>query len=111
MAIDIPFSDEPIALFGHAYARPGKEDELRTLLRSFVAPTRAEPGCLQYRLHLVPGQPRELAFYEAWQDTSSLEAHLAQPMVQGFLERRMTLLERDLEIEFVTPIEPIAPGP
>jgi hypothetical protein len=42
---------KPISLYGFLRPRPERADEVRQLLTSFVAPTRLEPGNLQYHLH------------------------------------------------------------
>lgn len=98
----------PVALFGHARPRPGREDELRAVLVSFVGPTRAEPGAVAYHLHEDPQRPGVLAFYEHWASGADLAAHLALPQMQAFAERRHELLDGDLAIDFLVPVEPPA---
>jgi quinol monooxygenase YgiN len=96
----------PVALYGFANARPGRGGELERLLLSFVAPTRAEPGCWQYQVHR--DGTGQLVFYELWQSGDDLASHLQEPMMADFLEHRMDYLATDLEIQW---LEPLDPGP
>lgn len=104
--VEIAESSEPVALFGHARPLPGQESRLRALLQSFVAPTRQEPGSVAYHLHADPQQPGVLAFYEHWTSGHDLAERLRLPEMQAFLHRRHELLDGDLEITFLRPLEP-----
>lgn len=101
---DVAASPSPVALFGYAHPRPGRESELEATLRSFLTPTRAEAGALAYEVHAVPDAPGVIAFYEHWASGPALARHLQRPEMQEFLETRMQLLERDLDITFLTPL-------
>jgi len=58
-------------------ARPGKVNELLSIVSSLVEPTRKEPGCLQYILLQNNEDPTDLTLVEEWQDSKALEAHFA----------------------------------
>lgn len=66
-------------------AQSGKEDELRRKLTGFVAPTRAEDGCVHYDLHEAEDQPGHFLFFERWTSPEALEAHLASPHIASVL--------------------------
>ncbi|HEX5220904.1 MAG TPA: putative quinol monooxygenase [Verrucomicrobiae bacterium] len=68
-------------------ARSGKETELRNALIGLVAPTRTEPGCLNYDLHISTENPRRFLFHENWTTKMALEAHLQSAHVQALLPR------------------------
>lgn len=55
----------------------GHEEQAKQALRAAVAPTRAEPGCLQYDLHQSTTDPTQFLFYEAWSSDETLKAHSA----------------------------------
>ena len=57
--------------------KPGVEDRARQLLQSAVAPTRLEPGCLNYDLHQSATDPTEFLFHETWESDEALAAHSA----------------------------------
>ena len=68
-------------------ARPGKEAELKQLLLTLLAPTRQEPGCINYDLHISPDHPGEFLFYENWTGKELLDAHLKSPHIAVLLSR------------------------
>ncbi|MEU1422679.1 putative quinol monooxygenase [Kitasatospora sp. NPDC005751] len=94
--------DQLVTLVGIARPKPERAVELKELLLSFVAPTRREPGCLEYHFHEDREEPGVFVFYEAWRSQADLDAHLALPHLSAFWERRMDYLASDLEIRFLT---------
>jgi quinol monooxygenase YgiN len=74
------------ATFIHGIA--GREDDLRDHLLSLAAPTRAEPGCLQYDLFESPDAPHEFLRVERWRSLANLEAHKAMPHLRASFEKR-----------------------
>ncbi len=68
-----------LRVVAHMYAKPGKEEELRSLLLGLIAPTRKEPGCIKYELHGNQENPSEFAFIEEWTDGSALDAEAGIP--------------------------------
>jgi quinol monooxygenase YgiN len=57
-----------------AFVEPVAEPELLALA-AVVRATRQEPGCLEYVAHTSAKDPRQVLFYERWQDQAALEAH------------------------------------
>jgi quinol monooxygenase YgiN len=45
-------------------------------LFKLIAPTRAEQGCLEYRLHQDNDDPAVFIFYENWEDMGCLDRHM-----------------------------------
>jgi quinol monooxygenase YgiN len=75
---------EPIILNAHLQASVGRETELGNALRSLVAPSRLEPGCLAYELHHDIERPGSFMFYEKFADQGALDAHLATDHFKAF---------------------------
>lgn len=75
-------TETPIILNVHFQAAPGHEKELAAQLHAMVSPSRAEPGCLVYELHLDPEDPAKFMFYEKFASQAALEHHLATPHLQ-----------------------------
>ncbi|MFI6213449.1 putative quinol monooxygenase [Nocardia brasiliensis] len=92
----------PVALMGFARPKPERADELKQLLLSFVAPSRAEDGSLEYHFHEDANDPSTFVLYEVWRSKEDFERHLALPHMLSFWERRMDYLEEDLDIRFLT---------
>ena len=80
----------PVVLSVVIEAVPGREADLAAQLEALVAPTRAEIGCLQYRLHRSPEKPGTFFFYEKFADQAALDAHVAAPHFQSFVKYRET---------------------
>ncbi|MFE3260896.1 putative quinol monooxygenase [Nocardia sp. NPDC059091] len=102
MADLVPNNRTPFALMGLAHPKPERADELRELLLSFVAPTRAEAGALEYHFHEDAAAPSTFVFYEVWRSKADLDRHLELPHMRDFWQHRMDYLERDLEIRYLS---------
>jgi quinol monooxygenase YgiN len=46
------------------------------ILAAQVAPTRAEPACINYDFHVEANDPNVFMFYENWRSKDDLDAHL-----------------------------------
>jgi len=68
-------------------AKPGKEAQVRQELLSLVAPSRKDPGCLNYDLHQALDSPALFMFHENWTSEAHLERHLQKPDLQAVLAR------------------------
>jgi quinol monooxygenase YgiN len=76
--------DIPIILNVHTQAVAGRETELGGAFHSLVAPTREEPGCLAYELHVDPDDPGKFMFYEKFKNQAALDLHLTSPHFSSF---------------------------
>lgn len=74
-------------------ARGEKRDEVLTLLRKLVEPTKREAGCLEYDLHVNLEDDRQFTFVEEWESQAALDAHLQADHVRPVLELLPPLLE------------------
>jgi quinol monooxygenase YgiN len=68
-------------------AKPGKESSVRRELLSLVAPSRKDPGCLNYDLHQALDNPALFLFHENWTSKALLDQHLQKPELQAVLAR------------------------
>ena len=75
-------------------ARPGKGEELRTLLGGMVDPSRKEPGTLRYDLWQDQTDPDRLVLDELYADDGAVAAHRAGPHFQAYLSAISNLAER-----------------
>ncbi len=66
----------------------GREAELETHLLSLAAPTRAEPGCVQYDLYRSPERANHFMRLEVWRSLDDLERHKATPHIRASFEKR-----------------------
>ncbi|MGW2278349.1 putative quinol monooxygenase [Streptomyces sp. NPDC001770] len=98
----------PIALCGFLRPRPERADEVRRILLSFVAPTRQEPGNLQYHLH--EHEDGRFFLYEVWRSQEDLDRRNATPPPRAFLENLPAYLDRPSDGFFNTMISPYGEG-
>ncbi|MGH8832232.1 MAG: putative quinol monooxygenase [Polaromonas sp.] len=93
-------------IIGMVYGKPEKRDELIALLASFVAPTRAEAGCIEYQFHVSQEDPNAFMFYENWASREALAEHLDTPHIAPILARKAELLSREIEIRYYDMLAP-----
>lgn len=96
----------PYALVGQARAKPGKGDALEAVLLALVEPTRLEQGALAYHVHRDRADPDLFVFYEAWASIGHLKAHLLQPYITDYLNRRMDFLDGDMDVRWLKMASP-----
>ena len=56
---------------------PGRADELRQRLRTVVAQTVEEPGCLEFQVFELTHRPGHFVLWEKFSDQAALEVHMA----------------------------------
>ncbi|EYT79544.1 MULTISPECIES: putative quinol monooxygenase [unclassified Streptomyces] len=73
---------------------PGRQDTVLGLLDRMAAASRAEPGCLGYRVHQGTEDPRAIALYEEYATEADFTAHCAAAHFQDIvLAQVVPLLE------------------
>ncbi|WP_292294661.1 putative quinol monooxygenase [Marivita sp.] len=82
----------PLTIVADIRANPGHEDDFAELLTSFVEPTRAEQGCVQYDLHRDDLDPGHFLFFEIWKTRGLLQDHIASPHIAGSAKARGRLV-------------------
>jgi quinol monooxygenase YgiN len=73
-------------------ARPETVDEVGTILRSFIEPTRQEAGCVTYELLQNRSDPTDFTFVEEWTSDGELDRHLASEHLQRALPRLQAIV-------------------
>lgn len=87
-------------------AKAGMEEKVREELLALVAPTRKEPGCLNYDLHQAQDDSSLFVFYENWLSKKDLDEHLQMPYLQAFLAKADHLLAQPVDITLWEMISP-----
>jgi quinol monooxygenase YgiN len=75
-------ANDHVILNVHLQAAAGREEEAATQLRKLLAPTRREPGCVNYLLHRDPKDPTKFMFYEEFKSEEALQDHTKAPHFQ-----------------------------
>ena len=74
----------PLTIVAHITAATGKEDFVFENLKTMIAPTRAEAGCLQYDLHRDNENPAYFMFFENWESRDLWQDHIKSPHVTAY---------------------------
>jgi len=99
------------AVFARYRVRTGEEARVANALRNMVAPTRAEPGNLDYQVFRDPEDPSLFAGFERYADEFAFQAHLASPHFSTWLKGQvLPSLEDRVRLDLV-PLEGCSPGP
>ena len=56
-------------------AREGEEERVLESIKSLIAPSRAEPGCLYYQACRDPENPRVFFLFELYEDEAAYKSH------------------------------------
>jgi quinol monooxygenase YgiN len=89
-----------VRVIARAVARKGKEEQVKALLQSMLAPTQAESGCKLYELY-ESGEWGRFYFYELWESPAALKQHAASPHYKH-LERTVgELLDEPFEVNIL----------
>lgn len=87
-----------VTVIARARAKAGLEEQVRQEITALIAPTRAEPGCINYDLHQSAADPALFMLYENWVSMEALEEHLAMPYLEAFKAKAPQLLAEPIEI-------------
>ncbi|QNH08181.1 antibiotic biosynthesis monooxygenase [Pseudomonas sp. B11D7D] len=90
----------------HAHTKPEQADAFEQLFRSYVKPSRAEPGCIEYHMLRDAQDPTLFIFYEVWASPEAFELHVALPHMREFHDKRMDYLRRDFDIREIEMLSP-----
>lgn len=85
-------SHSDLIIIASATAKPGKEADLERALRDVAAPTRAQPGCVQFILYRSTANRSTIIGFERWASARHHEQHLAGPHVQTLMARMADVL-------------------
>jgi quinol monooxygenase YgiN len=67
-----------------------------------VAPTRAEPGCINDDLHVDTKDPCVFVFYENWRSQADLDAHMKMPHLTPLMGEIARMLDCPVDIRHLT---------
>jgi quinol monooxygenase YgiN len=79
-------------------SKPGMESKVEQALRALIDPTRSEPGCINYDLHVQSDTPSVFMFHENWHSKEDLDGHLKMPYLEDFLSQAEELLSEPVSI-------------
>lgn len=93
-------SNKPYTVLALFEAKPGKEQALKELLTSLIAPTLQEEGCINYDLHQCLQNPAQFMFYENWASKEAHAKHRETPHILSWRAKRAELLAKPPEVTY-----------
>ena len=92
-------AEDTLRVIAKVKARPGKANELLTLLSTMIEPTRKEPGCISYSLLQNKEDPADFALIEEWQNSTALQSHFATKHFKDALVKLPNLVAAEPDIQ------------
>ena len=89
-------------------AKPGHEATVRRELTAVITPTRLEPDCVSYELHIDEGNPACFTCYEQWASSEGFQRQLDSSHIQKLANVIWPLLQESPE-EAIIRLNPIRP--
>lgn len=99
-------SDNTLSIIAVLKAKEGKREELKSALQALISPTRQEDGCLDYALFQLQDSPDVFYMRESWKGQEALDAHIALPHFQAFVQQMDSLLAEPLQLIRLNAVEP-----
>lgn len=95
---------KPLTIVAKIQAKAGCEDQVEANLRSLVAPTMAEAGCINYDLHRSHEKPGLFLFYENWETKEQWETHMESAHLVAYQKAAEDLVD-DFELFQMEPVD------
>ena len=89
----------------HLTLKSGSEEQAREYVRKMQEHTRREPGCRLYIGHQSIDNPRNICFYEQYDDRAALAAHHAAPYFKQYVTEGLAKLVESRTQEFFAPVD------
>lgn len=78
-----------IYAIAYFHTKPEHTEDCKQALSKLIAPTHAEPGCIQYTMLTDTEDQQLLIMLEQFKDQDAFDEHVAQPYVQDFMNNAM----------------------
>jgi quinol monooxygenase YgiN len=85
-------------IFGRFRARPGNEPAVDAALRTVVAASRQEAGCLDIHAFRSASDPRLFFIHSRWVDEAAFDLHATLPHTVRFIEDVERLIDHPLDV-------------
>lgn len=97
-----------IILTAVIHAKPGKEQELKNLLKSLLPIVKQEDGTVEYILHSSQSVSGKFFFYEKYKDKQAYDYHSNNSRLQDVFRQFDGLVIEEPQVEFFEEIASIA---
>jgi quinol monooxygenase YgiN len=91
-----------IVVIGRVRTDAQRREALLRVGQAVAAASRAEPGCLDYRLYEDSETDNDFVFVEEWSDQDALEQHFATPHLREFMGAVQSTIVAPPDVKFHT---------
>jgi quinol monooxygenase YgiN len=91
-----------IVVIGRVSTDADKREELVRVGEAVAAASRAEAGCISYRLYEATDLENEFVFVEEWQSDEALQQHFATPHIAEFMRAIPAAITAPPDVKFHT---------
>jgi quinol monooxygenase YgiN len=77
-----------------------KRDELIRIGTTVATASRAEDGCIAYRVHEAVDAPNEFVFVEEWRDDAALQTHFRTAHIAEFMGAIRNAITEPPDVKF-----------
>lgn len=87
-----------VTCIAHLEAKEGQRDTLLSILTGLIKPSRSEPGCLSYKLHINSENPNMFTFIDKFKDQAAFDYHCESPHVKEAFDNLIPPLVESMNI-------------
>jgi quinol monooxygenase YgiN len=91
-----------IVVVGRVVTDAERREELKRIGQAVARASRAEDGCLAYRVYEDTENPNEFVFVEEWESQEALERHFATPHIAEFMRAIPATVAASPDVKFHT---------
>ncbi len=91
-----------IVVIGRVSTDADKREELMRIGETVAAASRAEAGCISYRVYEATDLENEFVFVEEWRSDEALQQHFATPHIAEFMRAIPTAITAPPDVKFHT---------
>jgi quinol monooxygenase YgiN len=91
-----------IVVIGRVQTDPEHREALIRIAQTVAAASRAEPGCMAYRVYEDTEQENRFVFVEEWVSDEALQQHFATPHIAEFMGAVPGALTAPPDVQFHT---------
>lgn len=90
--------NEQVTVVVRIKAKAENKARVHAELDKLLGPTRQEPGCINYDMHVAKDDDSLFLFHENWNSESDLNHHLAATHVKRWIDLAPSLLAEPMEL-------------
>jgi quinol monooxygenase YgiN len=89
-----------IVVVGRVVTDAVKRAQLLEVAHEVAAASRAEAGCISYRIYEDTERPNEFVFVEEWEGEGALQQHFGTPHIASFMRAIQATITAPPDVKF-----------